>query len=78
MATLRQVFGDIAQAIREKGVSGTFKPIEMAQKIGEISGGGEDYGYLTFTAQQASTLKLGKSGTIEYPKLLKSTDAVNW
>lgn len=80
MATLRNVFRDIADAIRAKGVTGSFKPIEMAQKIGEIQtgGGGEDYGYLTFTAQQASTLKLGKSGTIEYPKLLKSTDAVNW
>lgn len=82
MATLRNVFRDIANAIRAKGVSGSFKPIEMAQKIGEIqtgeSGGGEDYGYLTFTAQQASTLKIGKNGTIEYPKLLKSTDAVNW
>ena len=36
MATLRQTFSDIASAIRAKGVSGSFKPIEMATKIGEI------------------------------------------
>ena len=40
MATLRQVFSDIAGAIRAKGVSGTFKPIDMASKIGEIQTGG--------------------------------------
>ena len=34
MATLRQTFSDIASAIRAKGVSGTFKPIDMASKIG--------------------------------------------
>ena len=62
MATLREIFQNIADAIRSKGVSGTFTPNEMAQKIGEIqtgggsegggegSGGGEDHGYLTFTA----------------------------
>ena len=40
MATLRQVFHDIAEAIRSKGITGTFKPIEMASKIGEIQTGG--------------------------------------
>ena len=40
MATLRQTFKDIADAIREKGVSGSFKPTEMASKIGEIQTGG--------------------------------------
>ena len=80
MATLRQTFSDIASAIRAKGVSGSFKPIDMASKIGEIQtgGGSEDNGYLTFTAQQASTLKIGKSGTIEYLKLLKSNNATDW
>lgn len=39
MATLRQVFKDIADAIREKGVSGTMKPIEMASKIEDIQTG---------------------------------------
>ena len=79
MATLRQTFSDIASAIRAKGVSGSFKPIEMASKIGEIqTGGGSDYGYLTFTAEEASTLKIENTGNIEFPKLLKSTDAVNW
>ena len=38
--SLRNVFHDIAQAIRAKGVSGTMKPIEMASKIGEIQTGG--------------------------------------
>lgn len=40
MATLRETFKDIADAIRDKGVSGTFKPTEMADKIGEIQTGG--------------------------------------
>ena len=42
MATLRQVFHDIAEAIRAKGVIGTFKPIDMASKIGEIQTGGSE------------------------------------
>ena len=42
MATLRQVFHDIAEAIRSKGIIGTFKPIEMASKIGEIQTGGSE------------------------------------
>ena len=40
MATLRETFKDIADAIRGKGVSGSFKPTEMASKIGEIQTGG--------------------------------------
>ena len=81
MATLRQTFSDIASAIRAKGVSGTMKPIEMAQKIGEIQtggGGGSDYGYLTFTAVEATTLTLNQNGEIAPHKLLKSTDGVTW
>ena len=83
MATLRQTFSDIASAIRAKGVSGTFKPIDMASKIGEIQtggggGGGEDYGYLTFTAVDTTTLTQSQFGNIEPLKLLKSTDGVNW
>ena len=79
MATLRQTFSDIASAIRAKGVSGTMKPIEMASKIGEIqTGSGSDYGYLTFTAEQATTLKLKKEYLIAQHKLLKSTDGVTW
>lgn len=42
MATLRQVFHDIAEAIRSKGITGTFKPIDMASKIGEIKTGGSE------------------------------------
>ena len=79
MATLRQTFSDIASAIRAKGVSGTMKPIDMASKIGEIqTGGSEDYGYLTFTAEQATTLTLKQHGSIAPHKLLKSTDGVTW
>ena len=77
MATLRQVFHDIAEAIRAKGISGTMKPIEMAQKILEIKTG-ENYGYLTFTAEEATTLTLNQNGGIAPHKLLKSTDGVNW
>ena len=77
MATLRQTFSDIAQAIRAKGVSGTMKPIEMASKIGQIQQG-LDYGYLTFTAEESTTLTLKQNGSIAPHKLLKSTDGVNW
>ena len=79
MATLRQTFSDIASAIRAKGVSGTMKPIDMASKIGEIqTGGGVDYGYLTLTAEEATTLKLNQNGGRALHKLLKSNDGVNW
>ena len=74
MATLRQTFSDIASAIRAKGVSGSFKPIDMASKIGEI----QNVGYLTFTAVEAATLTLKQNGEIEPLKLLKSNDAVTW
>ena len=77
MATLRQTFSDIAEAIRAKGVSGTMKPIDMASKIGEIQQG-LDYGYLTFTAEENTTLTLQQNGGIAPHKLLKSTDGVNW
>ena len=80
MATLRETFSDIAKSIRAKGVSGTMKPIDMASKIGEIqTGGGSDYGYLTFTAKYGATkLNLKQYGDIAPHKLLKSTDGVNW
>ena len=74
MATLRQTFSDIASAIRAKGITGTMKPIEMAQKISEI----QNVGYLTFTAEEDTTLTLLQKGTIAPHKLLKSTDGVNW
>ena len=77
MATLRQTFSDIASAIRAKGITGTMKPIEMATKIGEIQQG-LDYGYFTFTAEEATTLTLNQDGEIAPHKLLKSTDGVNW
>ena len=77
MATLRNMFHDIAEAIRSKGITGTFKPTEMATKIGEIRSL-DGYGYLTFTAEQATTLTLRQSRNIAPHKLLKSTDGVNW
>ena len=79
MATLRQVCSDIADAIRSKGITGTFKPIDMAQKIGEIRSL-DGYGYLTFTAEEDTTLTLLKNPTnsTTYYNLLKSTDGVNW
>ena len=78
MATLRPVFHDIAEAIRAKGVSGTFKPIDMASKIGEIRSL-DGYGYLTFTAEEDTTITLIlNSSQATHHKLLKSTDGVNW
>lgn len=45
MATLRETFSDIADAIRAKGVSGTMTPTQMPSKIASIpSGGGTVYG----------------------------------
>ena len=45
MATLRQTFSNIADAIRAKGISGTMTPLEMPSKIADIpSGGGTKYG----------------------------------
>ena len=78
MATLRQTFSDIANAIRAKGVSGSFKPIEMASKIGEIRSL-DGYGYLTFTAEEDTTITLLHNANTSVPhKLLKSTDLANW
>ena len=77
MATLRQTFKDIADAIRSKGITGLFKPIEMASKIGEIRSL-DGYGYLTFTAEEATTITLLHNSTTVPHKLLKSTDLVNW
>ena len=77
MTILRQTFSDIADAIRAKGVSGTMKPIDMASRIGQIQKG-LDYGYLTFTAEEATTLTLQQNGGIAPHKLLKSTDGLTW
>ena len=75
MATLRQTFSEIADAIREKGVSGSFKPIEMADRIGNI----KITDYLIFTAEEDTTLTLVQNGNITPHKLLKSTDGgINW
>lgn len=43
--TLTDVFSDIADAIRAKGLTGQMKPTEMSTKIADIpSGGGSKYG----------------------------------
>ena len=42
--TLTEVFSDIADAIRAKGVVGTMTPEEMPQKIASITGGVDDFG----------------------------------
>lgn len=39
MATLRETFSDIADAIRDKGVTGTMTPLEMPDRIAEIQTG---------------------------------------
>ena len=68
-------------AIEAKGVSvpaGT-KLTGMPALVDQIQtggGGGENYGYMTFTAgSSASKLKLMQQGSIEPLSLLKSTDA---
>lgn len=60
MATLRQVFSDIADAIREKGGEGTFKPVEMAEKINSIPAGGGD-----ILGIQLSTLLVDDDGALD-------------
>lgn len=71
----------IGEAIKAKGVAvpeGT-KLSGMPPLIEQIQGGGgEDYGYLTFTAVEATTLTLNQNGGMTPHKLLKSTDGVNW
>lgn len=53
------------------------KPIEMADRIGEIKSL-DEHGYMTFTAEEDTTLTLDQNGGIAPHKLLKSTDGVNW
>ena len=73
----------LSASIEAKGVSvpaGT-KLTGMPALVDQIQtggGGGEDYGYLTFTAVEETTLTLKQSGSIEPHKLLKSNDAVTW
>ena len=67
MATLRQTFSDIASAIRAKGVSGTFKPIDMASKIGEIQAGGSEptNPKASFTYDSSSTIVVPKTLVVD-------------
>ena len=43
--TLTDVFSDIADAIRAKGLTGQMKPTEMSTKIADIPSGGGDPRY---------------------------------
>lgn len=70
MATLRQVFGDIADSIRSKGVEGTMKPVEMASKIDSIqTGGGNVLGI------ELSNLLEDEDGTVVRPSTDFNTSA---
>ena len=76
-SNLSAVFQDVADAIRECGVSGTMTPIEMPTKIGDIVVGTNPW--LCFTAEEAnSTLHLDKSGSPNAISLETSTDGNTW
>ena len=83
VAKVKSAHAALSASIEAKGVSvpaGT-KLTGMPALVDQIQtggGGGEDYGYLTFTAEEATTLTLKQNGNIEPLKLLKSTDAVTW
>ena len=83
VAKVKSAYDALSASIEAKGVSvpaGT-KLTGMPALVDQIQtggGGGEDYGYLTFTAEEATTLTLNQNGGIEPQKLLKSTDGVTW
>ena len=83
VAKVKSAYNALSASIEAKGVNvpaGT-KLTGMPALVDQIQtggGGGEDYGYLTFTAEEATTLTLKQNGNIEPLKLLKSTDAVTW
>ena len=84
VAKVKSAYNALSASIEAKGVSvpaGT-KLTGMPALVNQIQtgggGGGEDYGYLTFTAEEATTLTLKQNGNIEPLKLLKSNDAVTW
>ena len=83
VAKVKSAHAALSASIEAKGVSvpaGT-KLTGMPALVDQIQtggGGGEDYGYLTFTAVEATTLTLNQSRFTAPHKLLKSTDAVTW
>ena len=82
VAKVKSAYVALSASIEAKGVSvpaGT-KLTGMPALVDQIEtgGGGEDYGYLTFTAEEATTLTLKQNESIAPHKLLKSTDGVNW
>lgn len=84
VAKVKSAHAALSASIEAKGVSvpaGT-KLTGMPALVDQIQtgggGGGEDYGYLTFTAVEATTLTLNKQGWDASHKLLKSTDGVAW
>ena len=84
VAKVKSAHAALSASIEAKGVSvpaGT-KLTGMPALVDQIQtgggGGSEDYGYLTFTAEEATTLTLKQNGRIAPHKLLKSNDAVTW
>lgn len=76
-SNLSAVFQDVADAIRECGVSGTMTPIEMPTKIGDIVV--DTNNWLCFTAEEAnSTVAMAAQGTAPSVSLEYSTDGENW
>ena len=77
---MKSAYAALSASIEAKGVSvpaGT-KLTGMPALVDQIqTGGGSDYGYLTFTAEEATTLTL-KQRSMSSHKLLKSTDGVTW
>ena len=82
VAKVKSAHAALKTSIESKGVSvpaGT-KLTGMPALVDQIQtgGGSQDYGYLTFTAEEDTTLTLKKNGWSASHKLLKSTDGVAW
>lgn len=76
-SNLSAVFQDVANAIRECGVTGTMTPLEMPTKIGSIVV--DTRPWLCFTAEEAnSTIRLDKVGTPDAISLETSTEGTTW
>lgn len=77
-SNLSAVFQDVADAIRECGVSGTMTPIEMPTKIGDIVV--DTNPWLCFTAEEANSTVGMRTVGFEAPSvsLEYSTDESTW
>ena len=70
VTTDSRTYSDIAEAIRGKGVDGTFKPHEMAQAIEGIQGGGADIAEVIVVKARDENgwpTEIDFYGTIVYP-----------